>query len=73
MINPQKGIDLINNNSIIKRILVAVTIFQQYVPLSSTNNLVKEIRGETSILCIVCAYVNNMTPPTYLKCFLLKA
>jgi hypothetical protein len=28
MINPQKGIDLINNNSIINRILFAVTIFQ---------------------------------------------
>jgi hypothetical protein len=29
MINPQKGIDLMNNNSIINRILFAVTIFQQ--------------------------------------------
>jgi hypothetical protein len=29
MINPQKGIDLTNNNSIINRILFAVTIFQQ--------------------------------------------
>jgi hypothetical protein len=28
MINPQKGIDLINNGSIINRILFAVTIFQ---------------------------------------------
>jgi hypothetical protein len=28
MINPQKGIDLMNNNSIINRILFAVTIFQ---------------------------------------------
>ena len=28
MINPQKGIDLMNNNSIIERILFAVTIFQ---------------------------------------------
>jgi hypothetical protein len=30
MINPQKGIDLMNNNSIINRILFAVTIFQQF-------------------------------------------
>jgi hypothetical protein len=29
MINPQKGIDLMNNTSIIIRILFAVTIFQQ--------------------------------------------
>jgi hypothetical protein len=29
MINPQKGIDIINNTSIINRILFAVTIFQQ--------------------------------------------
>jgi regulatory protein YycI of two-component signal transduction system YycFG len=28
MINPQKGIDLMNNKSIIIRILFAVTIFQ---------------------------------------------
>jgi hypothetical protein len=28
MINPPKGIDLMNNNSIINRILFAVTIFQ---------------------------------------------
>jgi hypothetical protein len=28
MINPQKGIDLMNNTSIINRILFAVTIFQ---------------------------------------------
>jgi hypothetical protein len=28
MINPQKGIDLMNNDSIINRILFAVTIFQ---------------------------------------------
>jgi hypothetical protein len=31
MINPQKGIDLINNDSIINRILFAITIFQQQV------------------------------------------
>jgi hypothetical protein len=29
MINPQKGIDLFNNDSIINKILYAVTIFQQ--------------------------------------------
>jgi hypothetical protein len=29
MINPQKGIDQMDNNSIINRILFAVTIFQQ--------------------------------------------
>jgi hypothetical protein len=31
MINPQKGIDLMNNTSIINRILFAVTIIQQYM------------------------------------------
>jgi hypothetical protein len=35
MINPQKGIDLYNNNSIISRIFFAVTIFQ-YSPLRRT-------------------------------------
>jgi hypothetical protein len=30
MINPQKGIDLMNNKSIINRILFAVTIFQHF-------------------------------------------
>jgi hypothetical protein len=30
MINPQKGIDLMNDKSIINRIHFAVTIFQQY-------------------------------------------
>jgi hypothetical protein len=34
MINPQKGIDLTNNNSIINRILFAVTIFQ-HSPLTT--------------------------------------
>jgi hypothetical protein len=29
MINPQKGIDIMNNDSIINIILFAVTIFQQ--------------------------------------------
>jgi hypothetical protein len=31
MINPQKGIDIMNNDSIINRILFAVTIFQHYL------------------------------------------
>jgi hypothetical protein len=31
MINPKKGIDLMNNNSIINRILFPVTIFQHGV------------------------------------------
>jgi hypothetical protein len=31
MINPQKGIDIYNNNSIIIRTFFAVTIFQQLV------------------------------------------
>jgi hypothetical protein len=35
MINPQNGIDLINNNSIINRILFAVTIFQQKISVIS--------------------------------------
>jgi hypothetical protein len=31
MINPQKGIDLMNNDSVINRILFAVTIFQHFL------------------------------------------
>jgi hypothetical protein len=33
MINPQKGIDIYNNNLIISRIFFAVTIFQQWTTL----------------------------------------
>jgi hypothetical protein len=48
MINPQKGIDLINNGSIINRILFAVTIFQ-HSPLTRTvykHNSINIIRRE---------------------------
>jgi hypothetical protein len=44
MINPQKGIDLMNNTSIIIRILCAVTIFQ-HSPLTRRvfyNNIRRE-------------------------------
>jgi hypothetical protein len=47
MINPQKGIDLMNNTSIINRILFAVTIFQ-HSPLTRRvfyNNIRRE-RGK---------------------------
>jgi hypothetical protein len=37
MINPQKGIDLMNNNSIINRILFAVTIFQHYYAINQKD------------------------------------
>jgi hypothetical protein len=37
MINPQKGIDLMNNNSIINRILFAVPIFQHPPPPPPLN------------------------------------
>jgi hypothetical protein len=43
MINPQKGIDLINNNSIINRILFAVTIFQHPFLMSTENSTTKLI------------------------------
>jgi hypothetical protein len=45
MINPQKGIDLMNNNSIINRILFAVTIFQ-HSPLTRRvfYNIIKRER-----------------------------
>jgi hypothetical protein len=49
MINPQKGIDLMNNNLIINRILFAVTIFQ-HSPLTRRvfyNNIRRE-RGATT-------------------------
>jgi hypothetical protein len=50
MINPQKGIDLINNNSIIHRMLFAVTIFQQYSPLTRRvfYNIIMREREATS-------------------------
>jgi hypothetical protein len=46
MINPQKGIDLMNNNSIINRILFAVTIFQ-HSPLTRRvfYNIIRRERG----------------------------
>jgi hypothetical protein len=40
MINPQKGIDLMNNTLIINRILFAVTIFQ-HPPLNKKGILQK--------------------------------
>jgi hypothetical protein len=43
MINPQKGIDLMNNDSIINRILFAVTIFQHKGSFLSSDNRSKEI------------------------------
>jgi hypothetical protein len=47
--NPQKGIDLINNDSIINRILFAVTIFQ-HSPLTRRvfNNIIRRERATTS-------------------------
>jgi hypothetical protein len=47
MINPQKGIDLINNKSIINKILFAVTIFQ-YSPLTRRvfYNIMRRERGK---------------------------
>jgi uncharacterized membrane protein YjfL (UPF0719 family) len=43
MINPQKGIDIMNNDSIINRILFAVTIFQ-HSPLTRRvfYNIIRE-------------------------------
>jgi hypothetical protein len=55
MINPQKGIDLMNNKSIINRILFGVTIFQQYCPFQTSgvanrfsNNGVSIVKDEQS-------------------------
>jgi hypothetical protein len=49
MINPQKGIDLMNNDSIINRILFAVTIFQ-HSPLTRRvfYNIIRRERGGTT-------------------------
>jgi hypothetical protein len=50
MINPQKGIDLMNNNSIINIILFAVTIFQ-HSPLTKRvfyNNIRREREGRST-------------------------
>jgi hypothetical protein len=38
MINPQNGIDLMNNNSIINRILFVVTVFQQFFRIMVRDN-----------------------------------
>jgi hypothetical protein len=48
MINPKMGIDLMNNNSIINRILFAVTIFQ-HSPLTRRvfYNIIRERERET--------------------------
>jgi hypothetical protein len=50
MINPQKGIDLMNNDSIINRILFAVTIFQ-HSPLTRRvfYNIIRRERGGNNI------------------------
>jgi hypothetical protein len=50
MINPQKGIDLMNNNSIINRILFAVTIFQ-HSPLTRRvfYNIIRREREGSNI------------------------
>jgi hypothetical protein len=49
MINPQKGIDLMNNKSIINRILFAVTIFQ-HSPLTRRvfYNIIRERERATT-------------------------
>jgi hypothetical protein len=49
MINPQKGIDLMNNTSIINRILFAVTIFQ-HSPLTRRvfYNIIRERERATT-------------------------
>jgi hypothetical protein len=49
MINPQKGIDLMNNDSIINRILFAVTIFQ-HSPLTRRvfYNIIRERERATT-------------------------
>jgi hypothetical protein len=56
MINPQKEIDLINNNSIINRILFAVTIFQ-HSPLTrrvfyNTTSSEREREGNNIIIIL---------------------
>ena len=43
MINPQKGIDLMNNTSIIIRILFVVTLFQQLVGFMGELDLSRSI------------------------------
>jgi hypothetical protein len=47
MINPQKGIDLLNNNSIINIILFAITIFE-HSPLTRRvfYNIIRRERGK---------------------------
>jgi hypothetical protein len=54
MINPQKGIDLMNNDSIINRILFAVTIFQHSLELPSGLGL---LRGEISSVVVAVLFI----------------
>jgi hypothetical protein len=47
MINPQKGINLMNNNSIKNRILFAVTIFQRSALTRRVfYNIIRRERGQ---------------------------
>jgi hypothetical protein len=47
MINPQKGINLMNNNSIKNRILFAVTIFQcSALTRRAFYNIIRRERGQ---------------------------
>jgi hypothetical protein len=48
MINPQKGIDLMNNTSIINRILFAVTIFQQNLAKERKKDLIKKVNDKAN-------------------------
>jgi hypothetical protein len=60
MINPQKGIDLMNNTSIINRILFAVTIFQ-HSPLTRRvfyNNIRRE-RGHHHLGTLTGVSINH--------------
>jgi hypothetical protein len=49
MINPQKGIDLMNNKSIINRILFAVTIFQHSWGLKAHKWMLQPQQGKKKL------------------------
>jgi hypothetical protein len=62
MINPQKGIDLMNNNSIINRILFAVTIFQRSALTRRVfYNIIRRERETTSTTSgkLTVIYINH--------------
>jgi hypothetical protein len=63
MINPQKGIDLMNNNSIINRILFVVTIFQQGIMNLKSFSFMFSIISEGPYIMGLIFFTTPSKPP----------